>query len=143
MINKIDRLVGARLRLIRIERGLSQQAVGDGVDLSFQQIQKYESGVNRISASVLVALACFFEVPVDTFFADINTLPGQQDPFSKLEVMDNAMVMRLARAFTNIEDTKLQNQILAMVESMSRVQGDKKTKKSPKNKRKALRKKAA
>lgn len=120
MADRVDRLVGARLRLLRNERGLSQQAVGEGVGLSFQQIQKYESGVNRISASVLAAVARFFGVPINTFFIDVEGRTDQPDALHKLDVMDNAEVLRIARAFTAIQDKKLRYQILNLVESLGR-----------------------
>lgn len=70
-----DLAVGRRLRLARRARRLSQGALGDGVGLSFQQVQKYERGVNRVSASTLAELAIFLEVPIDYFFAGLRLRP--------------------------------------------------------------------
>jgi transcriptional regulator with XRE-family HTH domain len=69
-IRDVDASVGARLLLRRKELGLSQSAVGEKVGLTFQQIQKYENGVNRISAGVLYALSRVLEVPIKYFFED-------------------------------------------------------------------------
>jgi transcriptional regulator with XRE-family HTH domain len=79
-----DLAVGRRLRVARKARRLSQRALGDGVGLSFQQVQKYERGANRVAASTLAELAIFLEVPIDYFFADVEGLPASRaatDPF--------------------------------------------------------------
>lgn len=67
----VDRHVGARLRALRIQRGLSQGAVAERVGLTFQQLQKYEKGTNRVSASKLFELAGILDVPVQEFFLGI------------------------------------------------------------------------
>jgi transcriptional regulator with XRE-family HTH domain len=64
----VDRHVGARLRLLRLQRGLSQSEVAGRVGLTFQQLQKYEKGSNRVSASKLFELAAVLNVPVQDFF---------------------------------------------------------------------------
>ncbi|KAA0076105.1 helix-turn-helix transcriptional regulator [Tardiphaga sp. P9-11] len=64
----IDVLIGERIREIRIEKGLSQAALGEAVGVSFQQIQKYERAANRISASTLFAICQFFDYPIDKIF---------------------------------------------------------------------------
>lgn len=66
--NSTDRHIGSRLRAARLEVGISQTAVGDVLDISFQQIQKYESGSNRIAAASLFELAAFFGKPIQWFF---------------------------------------------------------------------------
>src|SRR5919112_1572624 len=63
-----DRLVGERVRLRRKELGLSQEKLGKAVGVTFQQIQKYENGVNRIGAGRLTQIGSFFYVPVSYFF---------------------------------------------------------------------------
>lgn len=64
----IDRRVGLRLRAARLARGMSQQSLGEAVDISFQQLQKYERGQNRVSASVLYEFSRILGVPVGYFF---------------------------------------------------------------------------
>src|SRR5689334_7298461 len=76
----IDAMVGARVRQRRTLLGLSQESLGEAIGLTFQQVQKYERGANRISASRLFELARVLEVPVSYFFDDI------QDPASETEV---------------------------------------------------------
>lgn len=70
IIDPIDQMVGLKLRALRHERGMSQQALAEKLDLSFQQIQKYERGTNRVSASTLWHAAKALKVPVASFFED-------------------------------------------------------------------------
>ena len=68
----IDRAVGARIKNLRLRKKLSQTALGEQIGVTFQQIQKYESGANRISAGRLVQLAKFFGVPVGAFYREVQ-----------------------------------------------------------------------
>jgi len=68
--NNINVQIGARLRNLRLLQGLSQDKLGQMMGISFQQIQKYEKGINRLSARRLVQLASIFKIPVQTFFGD-------------------------------------------------------------------------
>lgn len=65
---KIDQQVGEQLRTIRNFRGISQEALGEQIDLTFQQLQKYERGTNRMSASVLYALAHILKIKIECFY---------------------------------------------------------------------------
>ncbi len=69
----IDVLIGKRIRHRRIAMGLTQKALGSFLGVSFQQIQKYEKGLNRVSASCLLEIATKLEVPISFFYADIVT----------------------------------------------------------------------
>ncbi|WP_273723536.1 helix-turn-helix transcriptional regulator [Bartonella sp. AU18XJBT] len=71
--NFIDILIGKRIRHRRIAIGLSQKALGSHLGVSFQQIQKYEKGFNRVSAGCLLKIAQKLDVPMNFFYADIAT----------------------------------------------------------------------
>lgn len=73
----VDVQVGARLRAVRKSKGKTQQHVAEAVGVSFQQLQKYENGSNRVSASMLHSIATFLDVPVQTFFDGIAQAAGQ------------------------------------------------------------------
>ena len=80
----VDVHVGKRVRERRVSLGMSQADLGDNLGLTFQQIQKYERGVNRISASKLWALSHFFEVPIDWFFDGLGKAgKGQKDVMTR------------------------------------------------------------
>ena len=109
--NPIDIMVGARVRAARITKGVSQTALADALGLTFQQVQKYERGANRISASKLVEIARSLEVPAPEFLADLSDAveennfavfasPGVVElvlSFAKLSPRDQKVVLRLAR----------------------------------------------
>lgn len=71
LMRRIDQHVGSRLLMQRLKKGLSQQAIGAELGVSFQQVQKYERGQNRISASTLAVLSCCLGVEPNFFFADL------------------------------------------------------------------------
>jgi transcriptional regulator with XRE-family HTH domain len=78
-VDPVDEHIGARLRLLRRERGLAQEKLGGAVGVSFQQIQKYEKGVNRISTSMLYAIARRLAVPLAAFIEGLPD-PALGDP---------------------------------------------------------------
>ena len=80
----IDMAVGARIRLTRKARGVSQQALAEAVGLTFQQIQKYERGANRVSASKLAEIAAFLQVPVSELFGTDAAASGLTDELADL-----------------------------------------------------------
>src|SRR5438105_2129141 len=76
--NPIDKHVGTRVRLRRMMLGMSQEKLGDALGLTFQQVQKYEKGANRIGASRLQQISQSLQVPVAFFFEGVPNIPGQQ-----------------------------------------------------------------
>ncbi len=84
--NPVDVHVGKRIRERRVSLGMSQTDIGEYLGLTFQQIQKYERGANRISASKLWALSNLFEVPIEWFFEGLGKAgKGQKDVMTRLE----------------------------------------------------------
>jgi transcriptional regulator with XRE-family HTH domain len=70
-VSPIDKQLGAKLRMLREKAGISQPVLGNAIGISFQQIQKYEGGTNRISASKLYEIAGFLDIPITYFFDDL------------------------------------------------------------------------
>jgi transcriptional regulator with XRE-family HTH domain len=105
----IDIAVGRRLRLARKARGLSQGALGQGIGLtSFQQVQKYERGLNRISASKLAEAAIFLDVPIAYFFVDVDGLLISQtatDPVV-VELASDPRAMALLKSWRSLTPAK-------------------------------------
>lgn len=83
----VDQHVGARLRRARSLRGHSQAALGEAVGVTFQQIQKYERGANRLSASTLFRLAAFLEFPVEWFFEGLSAASGASNTVDPVEAL--------------------------------------------------------
>jgi len=125
--NPIDIHVGGRIRLRRNMLGMSQEKLGENLGITFQQIQKYEKGTNRVGASRLQAIASILEVPPAFFFEDA---PGQEPSagrgFAEDSSMNSVMEfcsstegLQLNRAFVKITDTKVRRRILDLVKSLS------------------------
>jgi transcriptional regulator with XRE-family HTH domain len=132
----IDAHIGARVRLRRLMLGMSQESLGGQLSLTFQQIQKYEKGVNRISASRLYALARALSVPVNYFFEGLSNpdLPSDYDSLQEantvspyLDFVSSGEGVQLNKAFLKIEDDVTRRKILAIVEDIARVAGDTKS----------------
>lgn len=117
----IDRVVGKKIRLRRRELKLTQEKLGELLDLTFQQVQKYEKGVNRVSAGRLFEIAGVLEVPVSYFFEGAEELAGLELPELAEEPEDGVLqvlsdeVLELISAFQKIEDASLRGSLLATV----------------------------
>jgi len=124
--NPIDTHVGSRIRLRRNMLGMSQEKLGENLGITFQQIQKYEKGANRVGASRLQAIASILGVPVAFFFEDA---PGQEkaaggfaedSPTSfAVEFCSTPEGLQLNRAFYRIADPKVRRRIVELVKSLS------------------------
>ena len=118
----IDRLVGGQLRKRRVELGLTQLSVAEAIGVTFQQIQKYERGSNRVVASRLYDLANTLEVPLEYFFAE-----AQQDAPAGTEADDPAddtypspkETRSLINAYYEIADPALRKKLIDLVRSVS------------------------
>lgn len=125
-MDRIDVLVGQRIRALRCALGMSQAELGQKVGVRFQQIQKYESGANRVSASRLLALAQTLGVPVGHFFEGIEAAPeGQaaraaaEEPGAALaDLLVDQQFMALAQDFPKLTPRQ-REAVLALVRSMT------------------------
>jgi transcriptional regulator with XRE-family HTH domain len=119
--NPIDVQVGSRVRLRRNMLGLSQEKLGESIGLTFQQVQKYEGGANRVSASRLSQIADVLGVPISYFFSDID-LAGGDPNGSELEArerMQRPDVIDLIRSYYAIGDARIRHQFLDMVKAVA------------------------
>lgn len=125
--NPIDAHVGSRIRLRRMMLNMSQEKLGEQLGITFQQVQKYEKGTNRVGASRLQAIATILQVPVAFFFEDApNVSPIAQDGFSDsgatnyvMDFLSTNEGLQLNRAFIKIKDPKLRKSVVDLVRSMS------------------------
>ncbi len=124
--NPIDVHVGARLRLRRTLLGLSQEKLGEAVGITFQQLQKYERGSNRISASRLYNLAQVLNVPVSFFFDDmppseediVKGAPAQPTETDEFESMARRETLELVRAYYRIADPSVRKRTFDLVKAL-------------------------
>src|ERR1700722_635613 len=122
LVHPTDKHVGGRLRMRRLMLDLSQSEVANALGLTFQQLQKYEKGANRISASRLLQLCKILDVPVSFFFEGVpqeQALPifGAQQP-SLNEFFTTSDGVALALAFGRIRDAEVRRAIVAFVEQI-------------------------
>jgi transcriptional regulator with XRE-family HTH domain len=124
--NPIDIHVGSRVRLRRNMLGMSQEKLGESLGITFQQIQKYEKGTNRVGASRLQAISSVLNVPVSFFFEDAPGVPpiagGMAEASSTSFVVDflnSAEGLQLNRAFAKISDAKVRRKIVDLVRALA------------------------
>jgi transcriptional regulator with XRE-family HTH domain len=125
--NPTDKHVGARVRMRRMMLGMSQEKLGDALGLTFQQVQKYEKGANRIGASRLQQISQILQVPVSFFFDGAPSAPGlPHDTFSSApspayvsDFLATSDGLALTKAFMGIKDAKLRRRIVDLVEQIS------------------------
>ncbi len=126
--NPIDVHVGNRVRMRRMLVGMSQEKLGEKLGLTFQQVQKYEKGSNRVSASRLYHMSIILGVPVQFFFDDMEvTKEGSQgdglaESGSSAAVMDflnSSEGIQLNRAFSNIKSATVKRRIMELVKAVA------------------------
>jgi len=127
--NPVDKYVGSRVRMRRIMLGLSQEKLGDALGLTFQQIQKYEKGTNRIGASRLHQIADILQVDVAFLFeggptsnTSVDGLGEAPSPAYVSDFLATSEGLALTRAFTKITDAKVRRSIVDLVEQIARTQ---------------------
>ena len=127
--NPVDVHVGKRVRLRRTLLGMSQEKLGKAINLTFQQVQKYERGTNRIGSSRLYQLSKVLDVPVSYFFdelpaeipgaeiptlTDVNIASFEKDPLVKRETLE------LVRAYYKINDANLRKRVFGLVKALAK-----------------------
>ncbi|WP_407177637.1 helix-turn-helix domain-containing protein [Bradyrhizobium sp. STM 3562] len=124
--NPVDKYVGSRVRMRRIMLGMSQEKLGEALGLTFQQIQKYEKGTNRVGASRIQQIAEVLQVPVSFLFEGGPSSKGGSEAFTDgasptyvSDFLATSEGLALTRAFTRIADSKLRRSIVDLVEQIA------------------------
>ena len=133
----VDVHVGARLRVRRTLLGMTQTSLGEAIGLTFQQLQKYENGTNRVSASRLFDLSRVLDVPIAHFFDDMPTAVAASSPANKkrggakkppsyeLDPMATRETLELVRAYYQIRDPEIRKHLFEMTKTLgARSSGD-------------------
>ncbi|MDW9481742.1 helix-turn-helix domain-containing protein [Sinorhizobium meliloti] len=117
----IDVLVGQNLRALRTLQGMSQTALGEKLEITFQQIQKYEKGTNRIAASTLYELARIFDVSIEAFFQGADdTKKGAASLVPTL----SAQALKLGVAYDNNKNGAFKKAVTSLLQSMDSNEAD-------------------
>ena len=122
----VDAHVGGRVRLRRMVIGMSQDKLGELLGLTFQQVQKYEKGVNRIGASRIFELSRILDVPIHYFFEDFDAATNQSYGFAETKGDDSVMQLlrtpegvELCRYFAEIREAKVRKRVLDLVRTLA------------------------
>lgn len=134
--NPVDIHVGARVRLRRTLMGMSQEKLGESIGLTFQQVQKYERGANRIGASRLFDLSRVLDVPVSFFFDDMAETVQDQSPVAvargvsglseepagfEADPMTKRETLELVRAYYSITDPQVRRRVYDLAKALAAV----------------------
>ena len=110
--SEIDRHVGERIRRRRVMLGLTQEQLGDALDISYQQIQKYETGANRVSAGRLFKISQILEINVASLYDGLGNVVDEDISGASRHVIE------LVRAFSKIKDDKIRASVMSLVRSL-------------------------
>lgn len=120
--NEYDINVGQRVRMLRTLAGWSQEKLADSLGITFQQVQKYENGTNRIAAGRLYELALVMGLPISKFYPE-GAIPGLADnaqtPLSQEDPLTNRETLELLRAYYGINSPALRKQFVALAKAMA------------------------
>lgn len=131
--NPVDVHVGSRVRLRRTLLGLSQEKLGDALGLTFQQVQKYERGANRIGASRLFDLSRVLDVPISFFFDDMTTEVSDRSPAQRVGLADMPQAdfesdpmakretLELVRAYYLIKNANVRKRVFDLAKALANV----------------------
>lgn len=127
----VDVHVGSRIRLRRTLLGMSQERLGDALGLTFQQVQKYERGVNRVGASRLFDLSRILDVPINFFYENMTDAASgggarsatgfaeSQDGFGTDDTLSKRETLELVRAYYRITDPNIRKRMFDLMKSMA------------------------
>jgi transcriptional regulator with XRE-family HTH domain len=129
--NPIDRHVGSRVRMQRMLAGISQEKLGEALGLTFQQVQKYEKGTNRISASRLQQIAKMLGVPVAFFFEGAPAGEAVAGSFTDTaatayvaDFLTTSEGIQLSKAFVRIKSPRVRRRVIDLVEALADESGE-------------------
>jgi len=115
----IDQLVGRNIRIRRLERGLSQTALAERLGLTFQQVQKYEKGANRVGSGRLFQIASVLGIPIAALFEGSGSAQDSPEQ-SLMDHLVEPQSMRLIQAFSEISDPEVRRALAQLVEKIAR-----------------------
>jgi transcriptional regulator with XRE-family HTH domain len=115
----VDTLVGHNIRVHRLDRGLSQTELGRHIGVTFQQVQKYENGTNRVGSGRLFDIASVLSVPVSIFYEGADQVDEKSADGSPIALLAEPYALRLLQAFGHIEDAELRRSLVEMAETFA------------------------
>lgn len=118
--NPIDVLVGKNIRIYRVAQNLSQSKLAEALGLTFQQVQKYEKGSNRVSSSRIAQIAKFLNVPISRLFEDVSGeyVEGSEGD-TIVDFLNQPHAIRMLRAFSNVRSNKTRLSLAVLTEGIA------------------------
>jgi transcriptional regulator with XRE-family HTH domain len=116
-----DAVVGLNIRALRLARKMSQTALADQIGITFQQVQKYEKGVNRVGAGRLVRIAAALGVPVMRLLDGVTGAPPKSNTPPAVALIAHAHPLRLVKAFATIDDRAVRRALMMLTEGIARM----------------------
>ena len=111
--------IGRKIRALRLERGLTQSGLAEGIDLTFQQVQKYEKGANRVSAGRLQRIADMLNIPVTFFYGGMSSRAKKRETADPdFSFMQTRGAVRMLRAYSEIESRSTKYALVVLAESL-------------------------
>ena len=111
--------IGRKIRALRLQRGLSQSGLAEGIGLTFQQVQKYEKGTNRVSAGRLQRIADLLRVPITFFYSGMTTRTKKDEAESTgLSLVQTKGALRLLRSYADIPSRSTKYALVVLAESL-------------------------
>jgi transcriptional regulator with XRE-family HTH domain len=110
--------IGRKIRAVRLAKGVSQTTIADGLGLTFQQVQKYEKGANRVSAGRLQKIAGMLDTPITFFYGDSGARTKKQHQDSGLALIQSQGAMRLLRAYAQISSGATKHALVLLAEAL-------------------------
>lgn len=117
--DNIDKLVGANIRVLRLMQKMSQAALAQRIGVTFQQLQKYERGINRIGAGRLLRIANVFRISVNRLFAGADDQAHDPVAPSPAALLTDPAAVRLVEAFCRMKNNKLRRSLVTLTEVMA------------------------
>ena len=120
MIDPVDKLVGQNIRTFRTAKGMSQAELGHAIGVTFQQVQKYENGANRVGSSRLFKIADYLEVPIGRFF-EIAGTPAQAPAAGPVvtDLLSSPYAVQMLLAFAKLPSDRMRRSLIVLAETIS------------------------
>jgi transcriptional regulator with XRE-family HTH domain len=115
----VDTLVGRNIRIIRQGRGISQTELASKIGVTFQQVQKYENGTNRVGAGRLFKIASVFKVPISAMFEGAEEALPEENPTSSVALLAEPYVLRTARALAAVRNEAFRKSVAELAEHVA------------------------
>lgn len=115
MQDSTAKIVGYNLRNLRKIHGFTQKVIADELGVSFQQVQKYETGQNKLPIENLLFLKKFYNVTFDTFFSGLKTGDGRENEKTFIQAIDEKLILK---RFVNLKNPKTKTKVLRLIDIM-------------------------